>query len=200
MLELATSSDINNILTFSAACEQTQTHRRRLCSSTAVAPALQPYQNATHWPSGNPLPRHLAEAARVRRRYPNWRAPSHVARAGLALAYLGVVLCVITYGSSKRLRDPCWGLSNAVRVISFACIFCLPNALYWLLRYTSFGGKSTALEEHVRVLYLLLFLETASDEAAQGVLKQIKHKHSKTVGIDLRRISLPDLPSDSGAL
>lgn len=106
------------------------------------------------------------------------------------------MLCLITYGSHKSLRDPCSGLPTAAqhaRVAAFLCIFCLPNIMGWLLLYGFYGEKYTALEEHVRVLYLLFFLEIAPAAAAQGVLRQIKQKHLNTADIDLCGISLPDI-------
>lgn len=98
-----------------------------------------------------------------------------------------MVLCLITYGSNKSLRDPCSCLPTAARVAAFLCIFCLPNIMItgWLLLYGFYGENYTALEEHVRVLYLLFFLEMAPAAAAQGVLRQIKQKHLNTADIDL---------------
>lgn len=171
-------------------------HRRRRWSWTEGAPELQRYQNATHWPSGNALPPCVATDAQKRRRYPDWREPSDIAGNGLRF-YIGAVLCLGAYGWIKPLRDPCWGLPTPVMVITLAFVFCLPNAMHWLRIWVKYSRDETDLVEHVRVLYLLLFLDRADVEQAQVVLCTIKRIQREAGDIVLYGAPLPDLPSTS---
>ena len=198
--DMAKAAASDDERTLAAAHEQTVACRRRRFSSSAVAPGLQRYQNATHWASGNTLPQSLVLAAQKRRPYPDWRTPAKVASWGLFFVYLGAVLSSCMYGGVKPLRDPCWGLPAAARVTALVCVFCFPNAAFCMCRGLVSNGDSTDVDEHVRVLYALMFLERAGSEQARGLMRTIKERNALRGTISLRDMQLPDLPPAPGPL
>ena len=131
----------------------------------AVAPALEPYVDATHWPSGAPLPLCITAAARRCRRRPKAMASLRIALIYIFLAAtFGAAICASMYGWVEGLQCSRGGLSIGVRAVLLVLLFCTPFALmYWAM-------VRSDVRAHTIALAVVLYLDKAGPDVRGQLL------------------------------
>lgn len=177
----------------------------------AVAPVLEPYVNATHWRSGAPLPFGLmADVA-------SWDAGFPYAVSFSHITFFVGWCAVITFWILSVMSIYCSSLSPGTRSFvfngSFFVTFALaiPFSCYrWRLCqiHPSASLQLQRHNEHMKALYVLLYVDNASledgdrllREIQDGMLKDVIQWKSELPSGDLRSLSilppemkLPDL-------
>ena len=177
------------LTTFYQVLAETQLARRRF-GDTAVAAVLEPYVGATRWPSGAPLPLSLVQAAAQHR---HGLLPKHVYLDFCFALYIGMQLGVFfsPVGAMLISLDPSCSPSGVL--CYYVAVHLLPVAGGLLYPICS---SSRHCERHVRVLYLLLFLDRAGPVAAAQLLRKFRESQVFSFfrpSVSARGLNLPPL-------